>query len=123
MKSQSYAVLPVSPPKTLPSAFSRASITDSMPLAKGSAMGGMMEFEIRPPRDGDADLVSRLILWALRETNGKDYSCDVIERVGLSFSPDAVRGAALLRLAASMEAPSGLSLSRRICEAVASVGY
>jgi hypothetical protein len=43
------------------------------PLAKGSAMGGMMEFEIRPPRDGDADLVSRLILWALRETNGKDY--------------------------------------------------
>jgi hypothetical protein len=60
-------------------------------LPKGSAMGRMMEFEIRPPRGGDADLVSRLILWALGETNGKDYSCDVIERVGLSFSPDAVR--------------------------------
>lgn len=50
-----------------------------------------MECIIRPAREDDADGISGVILLALRETNAKDYSDEIIERVGRSFSPDAVR--------------------------------
>ena len=49
-----------------------------------------MEFEVRAARDGDADEVSRVILWALRHTNAKDYPSHVIERIGLSFTPATI---------------------------------
>ena len=46
-----------------------------------------MDFEVRAACDGDADGMSRVILWALRHTNAKDYPSHVIERIGLSFTP------------------------------------
>jgi predicted N-acetyltransferase YhbS len=46
--------------------------------------------EIRLARDGDAEDVSRVILRALRETNARDYSPEIIERLALNFSPSAV---------------------------------
>ena len=49
-----------------------------------------MKHRIRKARPGDADGISRVILSALRETNAKDYSQDVIERVERSFTPTAV---------------------------------
>lgn len=50
-----------------------------------------MQCTIRPGREDDAIDISAVILRALRETNAKDYSDDIIERIGRSFSPDAVR--------------------------------
>ncbi|MCP3374021.1 GNAT family N-acetyltransferase [Bradyrhizobium cajani] len=50
-----------------------------------------MECTIRPAREDDADQISAVILRALRETNAKDYTAEIIERVERSFSPDAVR--------------------------------
>ncbi|MBR1361254.1 MULTISPECIES: GNAT family N-acetyltransferase [Bradyrhizobium] len=50
-----------------------------------------MECTIRPAREDDADGISGVILRALRETNAKDYTDEIIERVERSFSPDAVR--------------------------------
>jgi len=50
-----------------------------------------MDCTIRLARDGDADDISGVILRALRETNAKDYTDEIIERVERSFSPDAVR--------------------------------
>ncbi|MHC4045150.1 GNAT family N-acetyltransferase [Bradyrhizobium sp. 23AC] len=50
-----------------------------------------MECTIRPAREDDADGISEVILHALRETNAKDYTDEIIERVGRSFSPEAVR--------------------------------
>jgi GNAT superfamily N-acetyltransferase len=50
-----------------------------------------MECKIRLAREGDAEEVSHVILWALRETNAKDYIRDFIERVELNFSPSVVR--------------------------------
>ncbi|MBB4259159.1 MULTISPECIES: GNAT family N-acetyltransferase [unclassified Bradyrhizobium] len=50
-----------------------------------------MECTIRPAREDDADGISEVILHALRETNAKDHTDAIIERVGRSFSPDAVR--------------------------------
>ena len=50
-----------------------------------------MEFEVRAACDGDADEVSRVILWALQQTNAMDYPSHVIERIGLSFTPAAIR--------------------------------
>ncbi|MDA9508554.1 acetyltransferase [Bradyrhizobium sp. CCBAU 11386] len=50
-----------------------------------------MDCTIRPARDDDADDISGVILRALRETNAKDYTDEIIERVERSFSPDAVR--------------------------------
>jgi len=50
-----------------------------------------MDTTIRPAREDDADAISGVILQALRETNAKDYTDEIIERIGLSFSPEAVR--------------------------------
>jgi len=50
-----------------------------------------MEYTIRSALENDADEISAVILRALRETNAKDYTDDIIARVERSFSPDAVR--------------------------------
>lgn len=50
-----------------------------------------MECTIRPALEDDADHISGVILRALRETNAKDYTDEIIERVERSFSPGAVR--------------------------------
>jgi GNAT superfamily N-acetyltransferase len=50
-----------------------------------------MDCTIRPALSEDADDISGVILRALRETNAKDYTDEIIERVERSFSPDAVR--------------------------------
>ncbi|QND68802.1 GNAT family N-acetyltransferase [Mesorhizobium loti] len=49
-----------------------------------------MELTIRRADKHDAEAVSRVILAALRQTNAKDYSQDIIARVEQSFSPSAV---------------------------------
>jgi N-acetylglutamate synthase-like GNAT family acetyltransferase len=49
-----------------------------------------MTCDIRPAQVGDAAGISRVIIRALRETNAKDYTPDIIARVELSFSPAAV---------------------------------
>jgi hypothetical protein len=49
-----------------------------------------MECTIRPAIDDDAADISAVILRALRETNAKDYTNEIIERIERSFSPDAV---------------------------------
>ena len=51
---------------------------------------GSTDCEIRRALARDADAVSRVIIGALRETNTKDYTADIIARVERSFSPDAV---------------------------------
>ena len=50
-----------------------------------------MECTIRPAHDDDAADISAVILRALRETNAKDYTDEIIGRVERSFSPTAVR--------------------------------
>jgi predicted N-acetyltransferase YhbS len=45
---------------------------------------------VRAATVDDAPAVSRVILDALRQSNAKDYSPEVIERVGASFSPLAL---------------------------------
>lgn len=50
-----------------------------------------MECTIRPAREDDAADISAVVLRALRETNAKDYTDEIIERIEQSFSPDAVR--------------------------------
>lgn len=50
-----------------------------------------MDCTIRPALDDDAADISAVILRALRETNAKDYTDEIIARVEQSFSPDAVR--------------------------------
>lgn len=50
-----------------------------------------MECTIRSALENDADEISAVILRALRETNAKDYTDEIIERVERSFSPDSVR--------------------------------
>lgn len=49
-----------------------------------------MTCDIRPAQAGDAAGISRVVIRALRETNAKDYTPDIIARVELSFSPAAV---------------------------------
>jgi N-acetylglutamate synthase-like GNAT family acetyltransferase len=49
-----------------------------------------MEYAVRVGCAADAEDISRVILRALRETNAKDYSPDVIARVEQSFSPAAL---------------------------------
>ncbi|WP_247457148.1 GNAT family N-acetyltransferase [Bradyrhizobium sp. 2] len=49
-----------------------------------------MECTIRPARQEDSGEISAVILRALRETNAKDYTVEIIERVEHSFSPTAV---------------------------------
>jgi GNAT superfamily N-acetyltransferase len=50
-----------------------------------------MECKIRPALEDDAEEISAVILRALHETNAKDYTSEIIERVERSFSPVAVR--------------------------------
>ncbi|WP_234684880.1 GNAT family N-acetyltransferase [Bradyrhizobium monzae] len=50
-----------------------------------------MDCTIRPALDDDAADISAVILRALRETNAKDYTDEIIARVEQSFSPKAVR--------------------------------
>ncbi|WPO40216.1 GNAT family N-acetyltransferase [Tardiphaga sp. 42S5] len=49
-----------------------------------------MTCDIRPAQAGDAAGISRVIIRALRETNAKDYTPDIIARVELSFSSAVV---------------------------------
>ena len=49
-----------------------------------------MECAIRPAREDDASDISAVILRALCETNAKDYTAEIIERIGRRFSPAAV---------------------------------
>lgn len=49
-----------------------------------------MAIEIREAVQVDARAISQVIIAALRTTNTKDYSRDVIEQVEKSFSPSAV---------------------------------
>jgi N-acetylglutamate synthase-like GNAT family acetyltransferase len=49
-----------------------------------------MECTIRRAIENDANEISAVILRALRETNAKDYTKEIIERVEHSFSPSAV---------------------------------
>ena len=49
-----------------------------------------MECTIRPALENDAGEISVVILRALRETNAKDYTREIIERIERSFSPNAV---------------------------------
>jgi len=50
-----------------------------------------MDYMIRPALTDDAADISAVILRALRETNAKDYTDEIIARVERSFGPDAVR--------------------------------
>ncbi|PDT91728.1 GNAT family N-acetyltransferase [Bradyrhizobium sp. Y36] len=50
-----------------------------------------MECTIRPAREDDADGISAVILRALRETNARDYTDAIIERIARSFGPETVR--------------------------------
>ncbi|CUT12859.1 GCN5related Nacetyltransferase [Bradyrhizobium sp.] len=50
-----------------------------------------MECAIRPALRDDAAHISAVIVRALRETNAKDYTNEIIERIVRSFSPEAVR--------------------------------
>lgn len=49
-----------------------------------------MDCTIRPALSDDAADISAVILRALRETNAKHYTDEIIARVERSFSPDAV---------------------------------
>src|SRR3954468_19405907 len=49
-----------------------------------------MEYTVRPALEADVSEISAVILRALRETNAKDYTDEIIERVERSFSPSAV---------------------------------
>jgi N-acetylglutamate synthase-like GNAT family acetyltransferase len=49
-----------------------------------------MECLIRPALQNDAGDISALISRALRETNAKDYTQEIIERLERSFSPSAI---------------------------------
>jgi len=49
-----------------------------------------MSCTIRPALEDDAEAISEVILCALRETNAKHYSREIIARVERSFSPTAV---------------------------------
>ncbi|MBR0726086.1 GNAT family N-acetyltransferase [Bradyrhizobium manausense] len=50
-----------------------------------------MDCTIRPALADDAADISAVVLRALRETNAKDYTDEIIARVEQSFGPDAVR--------------------------------
>lgn len=52
---------------------------------------------IRPATVADAAAISAVVIGALRESNAKDYSADIIEQVQRSFSPAAVEQLIALR--------------------------
>ncbi|HVV40409.1 MAG TPA: GNAT family N-acetyltransferase [Nitrobacter sp.] len=49
-----------------------------------------MKCTIRLAREDDVDEISAVILRALRKTNAKDYTNEIIERVEHSFSPRSI---------------------------------
>ena len=49
-----------------------------------------MDYLIRNATNADAPAISRTILNALRASNVKDYSAEIIEQVAQSFSPPAI---------------------------------
>jgi GNAT superfamily N-acetyltransferase len=49
-----------------------------------------VEAEVRLACDDDAEAVSAVILRALRETNARDYTPEIIDRIAHSFGPAAV---------------------------------
>ncbi|QCF27156.1 GNAT family N-acetyltransferase [Hydrocarboniclastica marina] len=49
-----------------------------------------MNCEIRNAQPADAGDISRVIIAALRQTNGQDYPQDIIQRIEKSFSPDGI---------------------------------
>jgi N-acetylglutamate synthase-like GNAT family acetyltransferase len=51
---------------------------------------GSIDCSIRPAREEDSGEISAVILRAPRETNARDYTDKIIERVEHSFSPTAV---------------------------------
>lgn len=53
-------------------------------------MSKFRPIHVRAATADDAPAVSRVILKALRQSNSKDYSPEVIERVEASFSPSAL---------------------------------
>ncbi|MGY3287859.1 GNAT superfamily N-acetyltransferase [Bradyrhizobium sp. LM3.6] len=59
--------------------------------SQGLQRSGSWNAKIRPALDDDAAAISTVILRALRETNPKDYTDEIIGRVERSFSPGAVR--------------------------------
>lgn len=52
---------------------------------------------IRPATVADAAAISAVVIGALRESNARDYSADIIEQVQRSFSPAAVEQLIALR--------------------------
>jgi hypothetical protein len=50
-----------------------------------------MQCTIRPALEDDAHETSAVILRVLRETNARDYTDEIIERVERRFSPSAVQ--------------------------------
>ena len=50
-----------------------------------------MACKIRLAVEADAEAISAVILATLRESNAKDYSAGIIDRVARSFSPIGVR--------------------------------
>ncbi|MBB4568513.1 GNAT family N-acetyltransferase [Rhizobium leucaenae] len=50
-----------------------------------------MGYRIRLAQEADVEAISAVIQSALRETNAKDYSQDIISRVAQNFTPAAVR--------------------------------
>ncbi|PHX32541.1 acetyltransferase [Pseudomonas syringae pv. syringae] len=49
-----------------------------------------MECHVRPATGEDTTAISRVVIAALRESNSRDYSPDVIAQVERSFAPEAV---------------------------------
>jgi hypothetical protein len=49
-----------------------------------------MDFQIRTTTRDDAAVISELIVTTLHESNGRDYSAQIIEQVHRSFSPQAI---------------------------------
>lgn len=49
-----------------------------------------MECQVRPATSEDSVAISRVVIAALRESNSRDYSPDVIAQVERSFAPEAV---------------------------------
>src|SRR5438552_15698881 len=62
-----------------------------LPIVGQATRDRPMDCTIRPALADDAADISGVILRALRETNAKDYTDEIIERVERSFSPNAVR--------------------------------
>lgn len=50
-----------------------------------------IECSIRTARDDDASAISQVVLSALRETNAKDYTPEIIARLEEKFCPKAIK--------------------------------